>query len=83
MLSPEGKFDAAKRATGAAINELFEGTYFTIVAGNDGAAPVYPTDGQPVRASAASKAAALKALEALRPRGGTAMGTWLPTPGGS
>ncbi|MBX7435398.1 VWA domain-containing protein [Mycobacterium sp. Y57] len=77
MLSPEGKFDAAKRATVAAINELVDGTYFTIVAGNESAAPVYPADGRAVHAGAATKAAALRALEALRPRGGTAMGTWL------
>src|ERR1700710_2947923 len=39
MLKPEGKFDAAKRATTAAIDELIEGTYFAIVAGTGGAAP--------------------------------------------
>ena len=42
MLSPPGKFDEAKRATAAAINEIVDGTYFTIVAGTEKAAPVYP-----------------------------------------
>ena len=77
MLSPAGKFDAAKRATVAAINELAEGTYFTIVAGSEKAAPVYPRDGRAVRKSPATKTEALDAVAALRPQGGTAMGTWL------
>ena len=33
MLKPAGKFDAAKRATAAAIDELSDGTHFIIVAG--------------------------------------------------
>ncbi|MGZ7008337.1 MAG: hypothetical protein ACXVLX_22295, partial [Ilumatobacteraceae bacterium] len=35
MKSPEGKFDEAKRATAAAIDEMVDGTYFTIVAGSE------------------------------------------------
>jgi hypothetical protein len=77
MLKPEGKFDAAKRATTAAIDELIEGTYFAIVAGTGGAAPVYPGDGTPVRASPSTRAAAARAVDGLRPNGGTAMGIWL------
>jgi hypothetical protein len=77
MLKPEGKFEAAKRATTAAIDELIEGTYFAIVAGTGGAAPVYPGDGAPVRASSSTRAAAARAVDGLRPNGGTAMGTWL------
>ena len=46
MQSPIEKFDAAKRATAAAIDELVDGTYFTIVAGTEKAASVYPADGQ-------------------------------------
>ncbi|MBS1691498.1 MAG: VWA domain-containing protein [Actinobacteria bacterium] len=77
MLSPAGKFDAAKRATEAAINELVDGTHFTIIAGTAKATPVYPAEGLAVRASAATRAAAVRAVDALRPNGGTAMGTWL------
>ncbi|MCW2686447.1 MAG: von Willebrand factor type A-like protein [Mycobacterium sp.] len=77
MQSPVAKFDAAKRATAAAINELVDGTYFTIVAGTGKAVPVYPTKGRSARASAATKAAAARAVDGLRPNGGTAMGTWL------
>src|SRR6201991_775041 len=77
MQSPIDKFDAAKRATAAAIDELLDGTYFTIVAGTEKAAAVYPADGWPTPASAPTKAAATRAVDGLRPHGGTAMGTWL------
>jgi hypothetical protein len=77
MLSPVAKFDAAKRATAAAIDELVDGTYFTIVAGTEKASFVYPTEGWPTPASAATRAAATRAVDGLRPGGGTAMGTWL------
>jgi hypothetical protein len=77
MLSPATKFDAAKRATAAAIDELVDGTYFTIVAGTGTATQVYPTEGRLTQASAATRAAATRAVDGLRPEGGTAMGTWL------
>jgi hypothetical protein len=77
MRSPIDKFEAAKRATVAAIDELLDGTYFAIVAGSDKATPVYPADGPPTRATAATRAAAKRAVDGLRPNGGTAMGTWL------
>ena len=77
MLSPAGKFDAAKRATVAAINELVDGTYFTIVAGTDKARTVFPAEGPTQQANAATKKAAARAVDGLRPNGGTAMGTWL------
>ncbi|WP_319454546.1 MULTISPECIES: VWA domain-containing protein [unclassified Mycobacterium] len=77
MQFPMDKFDAAKRATMAAVDELVDGTYFTIIAGTEIATPVYPREGWPTPASAATKAAAKQAVDALRPGGGTAMGTWL------
>ena len=77
MQSPFEKFDAAKRATAAAISELVDGTYFTIIAGTEKATYVYPTDGWPTQASAATRAKATRAVDGLRPNGGTAMGTWL------
>src|ERR1700752_1893676 len=72
MQSPIDKFDAAKRATAAAIDELVDGTYFTIIAGTEKAAAVYPADGWPTPASGATKAAAARAVDGLRPHGGTA-----------
>jgi hypothetical protein len=77
MLKPAGKFDAAKRATIAAIDELSDGTYFIVVAGTAEAAAIYPTEGLPTRASTATKAEAARVVDGLRPNGGTAMGTWL------
>jgi hypothetical protein len=77
MLSPPAKFDAARRATAVAITELADGTYFTIVAGTEKATPIYPTNGGAAQASAATRAAAWRAVDGLRPSGGTALGTWL------
>ncbi len=77
MKSPAGKFDAAKGATLAAISELRDGTYFTIIAGTHKAISVYPADGPAVRASDQTRAEAAHAIDGLRPGGGTAMGRWL------
>jgi hypothetical protein len=77
MLTPVDKFEAAKRAAAAAVNELLDGTLFTIVAGTNKASPVYPADGSATQASAATKAAAARAVDGARPEGGTAMGNWL------
>ncbi len=77
MQSPTTKFDAAKRATAAAIDELVDGTHFAVVAGTERAAPVYPAEGGLAQASTATKAAAAVAVDGLRPNGGTAMGSWL------
>ncbi|HEY6649989.1 MAG TPA: vWA domain-containing protein, partial [Mycobacterium sp.] len=76
MQAPIEKFEAAKRATAAAIMELVDGTYFTIVDGTEKALSVYPKEGL-ARASTETKAAAMRAVDGLRPHGGTAMGTWL------
>jgi hypothetical protein len=77
MLSPREKFEEAKRATKAAVNEMVDGTFFIIVAGTEKAEAVYPEDGQPVRAGEKSRAAAAHAVDGLQPNGGTAIGTWL------
>lgn len=77
MTSPPTKFKAAKKATFAAINEIVDGTEFLIVAGTGRATRVYPPEGHPVRADARTKAEAARAVDGLRPGGGTAMGAWL------
>jgi hypothetical protein len=77
MLSPRDKFEEAKRATKAAVNEMVDGTFFTIVAGTEKAEAVYPEDGRRARASEASRVAAAHAVDSLQPNGGTAIGTWL------
>lgn len=77
MLSPKDKFEEAKRATVAAVDEIVDGTLFTIIAGTEKAAAVYPPDGRPVQASEATRAAAAHAIDGLQPGGETAMGSWL------
>lgn len=77
MLSPTTKFAEAKRATVAALDEMVDGTYFTIIAGTERALPVYPPDGRPIPADEVTRQEAARAVESLRPDGGTAIGTWL------
>jgi hypothetical protein len=77
MLSPAAKFDGAKRATLAAINELVDGTHFTVIAGSDKAKSVYPAQGGLAPANPRTRAEAARAVDALRPNGGTAIGRWL------
>jgi hypothetical protein len=77
MLAPAGKFDGAKRATLAAIEELVDGTYFTVIAGSDKTKSVYPPDGGLAPASKKTRAQAARAVDGLRPNGGTAIGRWL------
>ena len=77
MKSPPNKFNEAKRATTTAIDEMVDGTYFTIVAGTDKAEAVYPADGRPTQADTETRAAAARAVDELQPNGGTAIGTWL------
>ena len=74
MQAPIEKFDAAKRATAAAIMELVDGSAFTVVCGTEKAVSVYPKEGL-ARASTETRAAAMRAVDGLRPHGGTAMGT--------
>src|SRR4051794_36553944 len=63
MQSPIAKFDAAKRATAAAIDELVDSTYFAIIAGTEKATSVYPGDGRPTRASPTTRAEAKRAAD--------------------
>ena len=78
MMSPAGKFDAAKRATSAAVDEIVDGTYFAIIAGTGKASAGLPapTDSRsgPIRRPGPTRCVR---STALRPDGGTAMGAWL------
>ncbi len=66
-------------AASAAINEIVDGTWFAIVAGNHVGTQVFPPSYGPsmVRMDAGARAAALSAVQRFRADGGTAMGTWL------
>ncbi len=48
-----------------------------MIAGTHGAEVVYPDGGGLVAADVASRGEAKKALERLKPKGGTAIGSWL------
>jgi Mg-chelatase subunit ChlD len=85
MGSPWLKMEAARVATGKAIDRLRDGTWFAIVAGTSFARLVYPdrgmVDGEPVLglayASPATRAAAKEAVGRLTAGGGTAISHWL------
>ncbi|WP_433761851.1 vWA domain-containing protein [Nocardia sp. CA-135398] len=71
------KFEGARRATLAALDVLKDGTRFAIIEGTSMARLTYPSDKPSVQANRDTRAAARRALDKLRPNGGTAMGTWL------
>lgn len=71
------KFEGARRATEAALDVLKDGTRFAIIEGTSMARLIYPSDKPSVPAHRGTRAAARRALDKLRPNGGTAMGTWL------
>ncbi|WP_116112174.1 VWA domain-containing protein [Austwickia chelonae] len=70
---------AARYAAAAALDQILDGVWFAIVAGNHQARLCYP-DGYSaamVKMCPQTRQAAKKSLEQLRADGGTAMGTWL------
>ncbi|WP_433527178.1 vWA domain-containing protein [Nocardia pseudovaccinii] len=71
------KFEGARRATLAALDVLKDGTRFAIIEGTSMARLTYPGDKPSVPVNRDTRAAARRALDKLRPNGGTAMGTWL------
>jgi hypothetical protein len=71
------RFEGARRATLAALDELPDGALFAVVQGTAEAQVVFPRRGPLQRASPDSRLAARRELDRLRPYGGTAMGTWL------
>lgn len=72
--------NAAKQAAMIALDNILDGTYFAVVAGNHKAYLAYPmvqTGAGMVRMDARTRAEARKAISFFRAEGGTAMGTWL------
>lgn len=70
---------AAQYAAAAALDQILDGVWFAIVAGNHQARLCYP-DGYSaamVRMNGQTRQAAKDSLRQLRADGGTAMGTWL------
>jgi hypothetical protein len=77
MAVPRRNLEAAKQATGAAVDCIRDGAEFAVIAGTDVARRVYPQHGRLAIASADTRAAAREATQRLTPGGGTAIGSWL------
>ncbi|MCF6468149.1 VWA domain-containing protein [Nonomuraea sp. MG754425] len=76
------KIREARQAAITAVRTLRDGVHFAVVAGTERAAVVYPGgNGSLVRASAATKAEAERAIGRLSAHGGTAIGEWLKLAG--
>jgi Mg-chelatase subunit ChlD len=72
-----GKLEEAKHAVMTAIDALSDDTHFAIVAGNEDAKLVFPTDGALRCATAPEKRDARARVMGLDALGGTAMSGWL------
>ena len=69
-----------RAAATAALNEIIDGTWFAVIAGNHVGTLVFPYPGGPqqmVRMDPSTRQAAIASMQAFRADGGTAMGTWL------
>ncbi|WP_114561469.1 vWA domain-containing protein [Desertihabitans aurantiacus] len=72
--------EAAKQAATAALEQVVDGTWFAVVAGNHRAYLAYPavqTGPGMVRMDARTRAEAARAVQTFRADGGTAIGSWL------
>ena len=72
--------NAAKQAAMIALDNILDGTFFAVVAGNHKAYLAYPmvqTGAGMVRMEARTRAEARQQISYFRAEGGTAMGTWL------
>ncbi|GAB3600435.1 VWA domain-containing protein [Angustibacter peucedani] len=78
-MGPQG-IRAAQQAAIAALDQVLDGTWFAVVAGNHLARLAYPDDRREpwmARMDATTRAAAREAIGRFVADGGTAMGTWL------
>jgi hypothetical protein len=75
----EEKINAAKHAAAAALDQVLDGVWFAVIAGNHEARLAYPIAAEPgmVRMDERTRAEAKRAIGEFLPGGGTAMGTWL------
>ncbi|MGI8869483.1 MAG: VWA domain-containing protein [Mycobacteriales bacterium] len=78
MSSPASKIVAARKAAAAAVMEIADGTWFTLIAGVGLAEIVYPRRGM-AQADDRTRREAADAAARLQPTGGTAIGQWLVT----
>lgn len=82
-MQTDGRIHEARRALAAAVNQIRDGVWFSVVAGTEVARLVYPAPNTvgyhsgAVRADANTRAQALEAIRQVQANGGTAMSTWL------
>lgn len=76
----ESGIQQGRYAATAALNEITDGTWFAVIAGNHVGTLVYPYAGGPtqmVRMDPITRQQAIGSIQGFRADGGTAMGTWL------
>ncbi len=84
----DGRIREARRALAAAINQIRDGVWFSVVAGTEVARLAFPAPhltgvhNGAVRANDQTRAQALEAVKYLEANGGTAMSTWLDAAAG-
>lgn len=77
MDMPSAKIAAARRAAHVALDEIIDGTWFAVVAGNTGAQIVYPRTGGMVKMDSGHRSAAQQWVALIAPGGATTIGAWL------
>jgi hypothetical protein len=84
----DGRIHEARRALAAAVNQIRDGVWFSVVAGTEVARLVYPAPQVPgyhsgaVRSDERTRGQALDAIRQVQANGGTAMSTWLDAAAG-
>ncbi|MFN0029048.1 MAG: VWA domain-containing protein [Acidimicrobiales bacterium] len=87
-MKTDGRIHEARRALAAAVNQIRDGVWFSVVAGTELAQLVYPHPSVPgyhsgaVRSDANTRAQALEAIRHVQADGGTAISTWLDAAAG-
>lgn len=87
-MQTDGRIHEARRALAAAISQIRDGVWFSVVAGTEVARLVFPSPNArgyhsgAVRADETTRSQALEAVRHVQANGGTAMSTWLDAAAG-
>ena len=76
-MRPRVKWNALKKAASAAISQIRDDVAFGVIIGSEEAHVIYPRTSGLAKASNATRAEAMAAIEQERADGGTAIGRWL------
>jgi len=79
MDMPSAKIIAARRAAHVALDEISDGTWFAVVAGNTGAQLIYPRAGSLVKMDPGHRSAAQQWVAQVSAGGATTIGAWIDT----